>query len=70
MPRSLHVDKKTARCQHFFTSASTDQCPLRAIPGGRVCRQHLAARDHPLRECLAVFDVNAAWEWSNNGKPA
>ena len=54
----------TARCQHHYTSASIDQCPLRALPGGRVCRQHLAARDHPLRECLAVFDVNAAWTGS------
>ena len=58
MPQALRFDKKTARCQHFFTSASTDQCPLRAIPGGRICRQHIAARNHPLRECLAVLEVS------------
>ena len=56
MPQALRFDKKTARCQHFFTSASTDQCPLRALPGARICRIHLAAKNHPLRECLAVLE--------------
>ena len=56
MPQASSVDKKTARCQHFFTSASTDQCPLRALPGARICFIHLASPNHPLRECLAVLE--------------
>ena len=60
MPQELgsldRIIAPTARCQHFFTSACTDQCPLRALPGGRVCFIHLAAHDHPLRECLAVLE--------------
>ena len=62
MPQALRFDKKTARCQHFYTSASADQCRNPALPGGRICRVHLAAKNHPLRECLAVLETNRVSE--------
>ena len=62
MPQELgsldRIIAPTARCQHFFTSASIDQCPLRAVPGGRVCCQHIASKSHPLRAVMAQLEAH------------